>query len=468
MPEADYQTDYLIIGAGALGLGFADQLLTETDDSLIIVDRHHAPGGHWNDAYPFVRLHQPSAFYGVGSRDLGSNQIDGSGINAGFYELASGAEVQTYFERLVKDRFLPSGRVQYFPLCEFLEDGSIHSLASGKVFRVGVSKKIVDGTFFNTAVPSVCPPAYEFASDIVVIPPNDLPRKIEHHKHFTIIGGGKTGMDVAVWLLGTGVDPGAIRWIVSRDSWLINRETTQPGDQFYARFLGAKATQLECCAQAETVEHLFELLERQKQLLRIDRNVRPTMYHNATIAPAEVELLARIKDVIRLGRVERISSTRIELQQGEIPAARDSLYIDCSASAISRRSSRKVFDGNTITIQMIRAGLFSLSASVIAHVEANYDSDDEKNHLCMPLMMPNADTDWLVLNRAEGEILQRWSADKALRKWVGSHRLAGARLRSPEIEQTEEIKAIKLRIRDASEAAAANLDRLLDTLAQAK
>ncbi|MDA0690229.1 MAG: hypothetical protein O2948_16485, partial [Proteobacteria bacterium] len=72
------------------------------------------------------------------------------------------------------------------------------------------------------------------------------------------------------------------------------------------------------------------------------------------------------------------------------------------------------------------------------------------------------------LNRAEGEILRRWSADKALRNWVGSHRLAGASLRSPDIEQTEAIKAIKLRIRDASEAAAANLDRLLNTLESAE
>ena len=59
------ETDYLIVGAGALGMTFADQLLTDTDASIVIVDRHHMPGGHWNDAYPFVRLHQPSAFYGV-------------------------------------------------------------------------------------------------------------------------------------------------------------------------------------------------------------------------------------------------------------------------------------------------------------------------------------------------------------------------------------------------------------------
>ena len=39
------------------------------------LDRRHGPGGHWNDAYPFVRLHQPSAFYGVPSRNLGEDRI---------------------------------------------------------------------------------------------------------------------------------------------------------------------------------------------------------------------------------------------------------------------------------------------------------------------------------------------------------------------------------------------------------
>jgi cation diffusion facilitator CzcD-associated flavoprotein CzcO len=92
------ETDYLIVGAGALGMTFADQLLTDTDASIVIVDRHHMPGGHWNDAYPFVRLHQPSAFYGAGSRQLGSNRIEAAGFNRGYFELASGSEVLNYFD----------------------------------------------------------------------------------------------------------------------------------------------------------------------------------------------------------------------------------------------------------------------------------------------------------------------------------------------------------------------------------
>src|SRR3954453_14674731 len=53
-----------------MGMAFTDTLVSETDAQVVIVDRQHRPGGHWNRAYPFVRLHQPSAFYGVGSREL--------------------------------------------------------------------------------------------------------------------------------------------------------------------------------------------------------------------------------------------------------------------------------------------------------------------------------------------------------------------------------------------------------------
>ena len=117
------ETDYLIVGAGAMGMAFADVLVTETDATPVIVDRRHQPGGHWNDAYPFVRLHQPSAFYGVNSRKLGSNAIDTTGWNKGLYELATNSDVCAYFGQVMQRQFLPSGRVSYFPLCEYVGDG---------------------------------------------------------------------------------------------------------------------------------------------------------------------------------------------------------------------------------------------------------------------------------------------------------------------------------------------------------
>ena len=75
--------DYLIVGAGGMGMAFADVIFQETDKSFLIVDRMNRPGGHWNTAYPFVRLHQPSAFYGVNSRELDTGYIDKVGRNKG-------------------------------------------------------------------------------------------------------------------------------------------------------------------------------------------------------------------------------------------------------------------------------------------------------------------------------------------------------------------------------------------------
>ena len=72
MRQSVIEVDYLIVGAGAAGMAFADSLVTETKSTIAIVDRQHRPGGHWTNAYPFVRLHQPSAFYGVNSRPLGT------------------------------------------------------------------------------------------------------------------------------------------------------------------------------------------------------------------------------------------------------------------------------------------------------------------------------------------------------------------------------------------------------------
>ena len=107
------QADYLVAGAGTTGMAFTDALIAESDASVVLVDRRDAPGGHWNDAYPFVRLHQPSAFYGVNSVHLGCDRIDQSGLNAGYYEQATGGEICQYFQQVLEKVLLPSGQVTF-------------------------------------------------------------------------------------------------------------------------------------------------------------------------------------------------------------------------------------------------------------------------------------------------------------------------------------------------------------------
>ena len=72
LANTERETDYLVVGAGAMGMAFADELLTQRPSARVaLVDRHSRPGGHWNDAYSFVSLHQPAAYYGVNSLPLG-------------------------------------------------------------------------------------------------------------------------------------------------------------------------------------------------------------------------------------------------------------------------------------------------------------------------------------------------------------------------------------------------------------
>ena len=112
------QCDYLIVGSGATGMAFVDELIhVGRTTTAILVDKRSKPGGHWVDAYPFVRLHAPSAWYGVNSRVLGSGGAD----------LASKAQILAYYELVMKD-LISTGRLSYFPQCEYLGEGKVKSL----------------------------------------------------------------------------------------------------------------------------------------------------------------------------------------------------------------------------------------------------------------------------------------------------------------------------------------------------
>ncbi len=116
------ETDYLVVGAGAAGMAFTDALVADSDAEVVMVDRRHCPGGHWNDAYPFVHLHQPAAYYGVNSRSLGGDTIDETGSNAGMYERATAAQICDYYQRVLDEQLLPSGQVRFFGMSDYLGD----------------------------------------------------------------------------------------------------------------------------------------------------------------------------------------------------------------------------------------------------------------------------------------------------------------------------------------------------------
>ena len=364
----------------------------------------------------------------MSSRALGDGTKDQVGWNRGLYELATGSEVLGYFDQVLHQKFLPSGRVQYYSMCEYLavdQDGThrFRSLVSGDEFAVEVRKKLVDATYMNVTVPSMRPPAYEVAPGVRCVPPNELTKLQEAPSVYGVVGAGKTGMDACLWLLANGVDPASIVWIMPRDSWLLDRANIQPGAEFFETSIGGLAQEMELVAESKSIDDLFEKLEARGRLLRLDKDVQPTMYRCATVTVRELEQLRRIENVVRLGRVQRLLEKRIELEHGSIPTSPDTLYIDCTADGLAHRPVVPVFDGERVNLQSLRTCQQVFSAALIAHVEAAYEDDATKSDLCTVVQHPNSDVDWLRSTIANSRNGMRWSEDEDLSKWLSNNRL---------------------------------------------
>jgi len=423
MSEHVLQADYVIIGAGAVGMAMADTLAVETSADLIIVDRRAKPGGHWNDAYPFVRLHGPSATYGVNSLPLGSGRIDEVGLNRGLQELASGAEICAYLDRVMQQRLLPRGRVTWLPLHDVDADGVAISLVNGRRRRLVARRRWVDTTQADTQVPATHGPRFAVAEGVTCLTPTELTKWQQPAAGHVIIGGGKTAMDTALWLLEHGVDPEAITWIRPREAWLLNRANVQPTAPFAHRTLATMVAEFEAARDADSLPDLFARLETARLLQRIDPSTQPTMYRCAIVSEAELAQLRRIANVVRLGHVRAVETDRIVLDHGEIATSARHVHVHCSAAGLPRGPAQAVFQGQRIVPQYVRRCSPAFSAAFIAHLEATLEDEHEKNALCEPVLVPDVPLDWLRMNLQTARNQHRWSQRPALQDWLRRSRL---------------------------------------------
>jgi hypothetical protein len=466
MSERIIEADYLIIGAGASAMAFADEILSHTTSSLIIVDKRDSPGGHWNDAYPFVRLHQPSEFYGVNSRELGQQIKYVSGLNKGLYNLASGSEILGYYDQIMQQRFLPSGRVQYFPMCQVVSDSQFKSTPTGQAHSFVAKKGIVDAAYCSFEIPSTHRPKFPVAPGVRCVSPNQLPKMTGPTDKYVIVGAGKTAIDAALWLLERGINPGGIRWIVPRDFWFLNRANIQPGEEFFLQSFGSVVAQFEAVGAAASISDLFDRLETAEQLLRLDPDIHPTAYRCAVVSKDELAQLRRIGNVVRMGHVDDIQQARIILEKGQINLTDDDLVIDCTASGISRKPSTPIWADNRINLQLVRTCQPLFSAAFIGFVEATLGSDQAlKNSICTPVPFPVVDTDWLTMLAVSTKNRVAWRVHPPIEKWLAQSRLNGffalaARARP---DETEKMMVLQ-RFQAASNAASSRMPALLQAL----
>jgi hypothetical protein len=296
---------YLVVGAGISGLCFMDEFLTRTSATILIVDKRDVPGGNWVDSYSYVKLHQPANQYGVPSKELANGRLDQHGLNKGLLNLASGPELQAYCQTLMRDTFLPSGRVTFLPSTEYLADGTLRRGPSGKVLTVQINKKLVDAGYYSNVIPLNHTRSFA-VENVTCIPPNSLPKTAKNFTNFTILGAGKTAMDTCQWLLEQDVDPEHLRWVIPGDYWFYNRAMFQGIPEYFDDTLRGFAGTFGSIGKASNATDVALGYEECGMWLRLDPNTMPTQFHAATLAPREAEELRRIQDVVRKGHVKKI------------------------------------------------------------------------------------------------------------------------------------------------------------------
>ena len=245
--------DYLVVGGGATGMAFVDTLLHhhQGNPSVVMVDAHESPGGQWHDSYEFVRLHQPSAMYGVESE-----RLEG-GDNAASHR-ATRDEILDYYSSVQKKleekfNFQFCGGMKFDFDASSAETG-LCVLKGDSAERTEVNaKKIVDARFLEPDLPVFVGAKFRFdPAKIRVVPVNALADSAHGamigdeglptgsnapaatnqdaadgagSKKYVVIGAGKTGMDACVFLqTAKGVAPSDIMWVMPHDAWITARE----------------------------------------------------------------------------------------------------------------------------------------------------------------------------------------------------------------------------------------------------
>ena len=193
--------DLVIVGAGIAGLNalFVATLYLPPTARVVLIDRNAAPGGMWTETYPHVRLHQPYRMFTVGDLPWALDRAPGY--------LATGAEVQDHLADCLTRLRGAVGLVELFGHdCTGIEE-----IVTPEGLRVRVTAEGAGGErqFLAEAVihapgwdvPRAAPLALTCDAVLSTTPAQLQDADRDPGAPVVIVGGGKTGMDTAHWLI---------------------------------------------------------------------------------------------------------------------------------------------------------------------------------------------------------------------------------------------------------------------------
>ena len=392
-------------------MAFADTLLCETPARVAIIDRYDRPGGMWNDAYAFKQLEHAANQFGARSFPISDFLKTQPNWHSGQPILRD--NVLAYFETLMKDHILATGRAKYFPATEHLRSGHIRALDTTRVKTLKYKRKIVDAARNRRWSRNTHVPCISFEKNVDVISPHALHYYVEdaceHYNRYCIIGAGAAGADTAHYLLRLGVSAEELVWVKPREAWFVDPSLSGPP---------AALDLVEQVERASTQENLYADLETSGYLSRASKDTVPLMHHMAVKPAAAIDSLAAIEQIVRKGHVKSISPIGLSLENGTEPMPPRTLYIDCTAGPVLSRSRPDIFSDDQIIVQPCCIADQSFSASVIAAIEFSRETAAAKNALCKPLARPDTPFDFLTGMQLSFVNFYNWRANPTVGQWL--------------------------------------------------
>lgn len=286
--------DVCIIGAGVAGLNaaFVASRYLSPDQKIILVDRHHQASGMWNDAYDYVRLHQPHGVFTAGNIPwtLGREPE----------YLATRDEVVDHLRHCLE---VIAQRVQVE--CLWGWEYAEHAEAAGRVWITAHSldgsdgcvitaDRLIKATGFDVEVNPALPLSSE---QVRSVSPNSFavcgPEMRESRAPVWVVGSGKTAMDTVHALVQDG--PGReVGLVAGSGTYFFNRDRLYPvGPRRWMR--GTRPNAIFAQA-ARLFDGTNEAEVRAWVLDRCGTSVLPSPEHNMFGILSEAEV-----DVIRAG-----------------------------------------------------------------------------------------------------------------------------------------------------------------------
>ena len=252
--------DLCIVGAGYAGLnaGFVASQYLATTARVLVLDKHQQAGGMWNDAYSYVRLHQPYRMFTAGN-------IAWTLDRERSY-LATRDEVAAHLRHcfdVISERFDADARWGWEYL-DHSEDGSsvvVRAKGPDGDAHTFTAERFIDARGFAVESNDALPLSSRHVRSIA-------PRGLEnsgllssdHDEPAWIVGSGKTAMDTIVALVRANPRR-SIGMVTGTGTYFLNRDLITPtglkrwtGGVLYSSIFGGVAERFDGTNASEVSE----------------------------------------------------------------------------------------------------------------------------------------------------------------------------------------------------------------------